>query len=130
MIATGPPNAKRGGHFRTAPNCSAPHDNRPLICCAQTCEHANTRIERLCSGPHHAKEVCTDCGRILRFVPKPETLERRAFNAFCLVKLVMCDRLSPWERMFVRDVSQRRKLSPKQLAIIDRLCALYLKAAK
>jgi hypothetical protein len=141
MIATGPP--KENGAPLRAPtpptilaqlNCCAAiaqHlcDPRPLICSAQECEHSETRIELLVPGSvHFAKEICRNCDRVLRFVPKPETLERRASNAFRLVKLAMCDQLSPWERMFVRDVSQRRKLSPKQLAIIDRLCAQYLEA--
>jgi hypothetical protein len=103
-------------------------DPTPLICAAQDdCEHSDTRIAIEPPGSvHFAREVCCNCDRVLRFVPKPQTVECWRFNAFRLVKLVMCDQLSPWERMFVRDVSQRRKLSPKQLAIIDRLCTQYL----
>src|SRR4029077_21284353 len=78
-------------------------DNSPLVCSAQNwCEHANTRIEYLASGPHHAKEICTDCGRVLRWLPKPATLERQELNAFRLVKLAMRRDLTHWERNFVR----------------------------
>jgi hypothetical protein len=47
-----------------------------------------------------------------------------------LAKLVaMCERLTPWEAGFVRDVSQCRKFSPRQQQIIDRLASTYLKEA-
>jgi hypothetical protein len=132
MIATGPPvKEKRGGDLAaTTPKLRLLIDHTPLICSAQTCEHVSTRIERLCSGPHYAKEVCTDCDKVLRWLPRPETLERSAFNAFRLVKLAMCDQLSPRDRNFIHSVSQRKKVSPKQQQIIDRLCAQYLEPAK
>jgi hypothetical protein len=59
--------------------------------------------------------------------PKPENLERQKANAFRLCKLAMCGGLTDWEKQFVADVSKRRKVSPKQQAIVDRLCAQYLK---
>jgi hypothetical protein len=65
-------------------------DPRPLVCAAQDhCEHSTTRIEQLANGPHFAKEICTDCGRVLRWIPKPQTIERQRFNALRLVKLAM-----------------------------------------
>ena len=51
----------------------------------------------------------------------------KKLNGFKLARLAMVDGLTTWERSFVRDVSQRRKLSPKQQQIIDRLCTDYLK---
>ena len=41
----------------------------------------------------------------------------------------MLDCLAEWERNFVRDVSKRRKLSPKQEAIMERLAIAYLEGA-
>ena len=90
------------------------------------CKHAATVTERMPdSHIHHAAVRCADCGRHLRWIPKPETIERQRLNAFRLARLAMCDRLNSWERGFVRDVSKRRKLSPKQQAIIDRLVRQY-----
>jgi len=126
---TDPPvTRKRGGPFGTTPDYSKLVDDTPLVCSAQTswCEHGNTRIEQLANGPHFAKEVCTDCGATLRFVPKPETLARRKLNAFRLARLAMCDKLTHWERKFCRSVLHRQKVSPKQQQIIERLCATYL----
>jgi hypothetical protein len=49
-------------------------------------------------------------------------------NAFNLVRLAMCEGLSKWERAFVRDISQRQKLSPRQQEILDELVEKFLEA--
>jgi len=59
----------------------------------------------------------------------PENVERQKLNRFRLAKLAMCDRLTSWERHFVRDASQRKRVSPKQPEVIDRLCATHLEEA-
>ena len=56
-------------------------------------------------------------------------VERQKLNGYKLARLGMVDGLSDWERAFIRDISERRKLSPKQQQIIDRLCADYLETA-
>jgi hypothetical protein len=91
------------------------------------CEHQATRTELLPPGSvHHAKEICTDCDRILRWVPKPKTIARARLNAYRITRLSMCENLTSLERSFVRDVSGKRKFSPRQQAWIDALCARYL----
>jgi hypothetical protein len=91
------------------------------------CEHSATRIELMPTGHvHHGKEVCSDCDRLLRWIPKPRTVVRRRFYIFRLVKLAMCEGLTPWELAFIRNVSQARKLSPRQQQKLDALCARYL----
>jgi hypothetical protein len=93
----------------------------------QTCAHLVTRTERLPkSHLHFARLTCALCGRHLRWLPRPETIERERFNGLRLARLAMCEGLSSWEREFVRDVSKRPKLSPKQQAIIARLVTQYL----
>jgi len=56
----------------------------PLICSARIqCEHSDSRIEILPAGSnHYAKEICRNCDRVLRFVPKPENIERRRVTAY------------------------------------------------
>jgi hypothetical protein len=96
---------------------------------AQGCTHPATRTERLPDGSwHYAWLTCVACGRFLRWLPRPETIERERVNAFKLAKLAMCEGLSKWERSFVHHVSQQRKLSPKQQQIIDRLAVQDLEA--
>ena len=94
------------------------------------CGHSGTRIERMPEGyKHYACEICATCGRHIRWVAKPQTLARRKLTAYRLARLAMCSSLSAWERSFVRDVSQRRNLSPRQQEVVDGLCATYLEEA-
>ena len=91
------------------------------------CVHTSTVTQRLPdTHKHYSKKICISCGAFLRWLPRPENVERQKLNAFKLARLAMCARLSPWECAFVREVSQRRKVSPKQQEIIDRLSATYL----
>jgi hypothetical protein len=78
------------------------------------------------NGPHHAQITCPKCGAFLQWAPKPENVERQKANAYRLSKLAMNEHLNDWERQFVADVSKHQKLSPKQQAIVDRLCTEYL----
>jgi len=128
---TAPPfKPKRGGHFGTTPSNFGLADRSAIVCSAQQeCEHSETRIEQLANGPHHAKEVCSDCGQVLRFVPKPATIERQHTNAFRLAKLAMSPVLTSWERGFVKSVSQHRKLSPRQQDCLDRIYAERMEGA-
>jgi len=92
------------------------------------CPHSATFSELLPPGHlHYAEERCAACGSHLRWLPRPETVQRRRLNAFRLARLAMCDGLTSWERHFVGKVSQRKRVSPRQQEIIDRLCADYLK---
>jgi hypothetical protein len=77
---------------------------------------------------HHGKEVCANCDAVLRWLPKPKTVVRRRLNAFRLVKLALCEGLSPWELAFIHNVSRSRKISPKQERIVDELAQKYLRA--
>jgi hypothetical protein len=133
LIATGPPRKrKRGRHFGTTPSYSTLIDDTPLVCGAQQtwfeCEHSNTRIELLASGPHFAKELCSDCGATLRFVPKPQTVQRHRLNAFRLAKLAMSEELSKWEREFLLSIAHQNRLSPRQQEILDELVTKFLGA--
>jgi hypothetical protein len=79
------------------------------------------------NGPHHAQITCPKCGAFVQWAPKPETIERQKATAFRLAKLAMVADLTDWEKQFVADVSKHaQKLSPKQQAIVDRLCTEYL----
>ena len=77
----------------------------------QACTHPATRTERLPdSHLHHSRLTCVVCGKHLRWLPRPETIERQRLSAFRLSKLAMRPDLSNWERSFVRDVSKLAKL--------------------
>jgi len=77
-------------------------------------------IDRATDGLLSKKEVAA------RLRISPRTLDAWMRQG----RLAMCDRLSRWERNFVHDVSQRRKLTHRQQAIVDRLAATYLEVCK
>ena len=84
----------------------------PLPHSYQQCSHSAKKIERMPAGHvHFAAERCVNCRRLLRWLPRPETIARRKVNGFRLAKLSMCERLNSWERGFIRDLTQRRKLA-------------------
>jgi hypothetical protein len=101
----------------------------PAIPKYAACRHSAT-VELVLppSSVHHATKRCLHCGVFLKWLPKPKTLLRRRLTAFKLAQLGMCEGLSAWERVFIRDASQRKKLSPRQRGTLDQLCATYLGA--
>jgi|SRR4029453_10211059 hypothetical protein len=91
------------------------------------CAHDATKTVLLVESRHYARLECANCGAFLKFLPRPENVERKKLNGFRLAKLQMCAGLNSWERDFVDSlVKQGNKLSPKQQAVFDRLCAAYL----
>ena len=94
---------------------------------AQACEHRATVTQRLPAGhKHFSKEICIQCGAFVRWLPKPETVQRQRLNAFRLARLAMRPDLTGWERQFIRSVGEKKHLSPKQQALVERLCREYL----
>jgi hypothetical protein len=88
---------------------------------AQGCTHANTRIERMPQGHiHHAREVCADCERHLRWHPKPSILQRQKINELKLKRLAAL-KLDAWEKNFVLEMLRLQRWSLGQQAWIDRL---------
>ena len=95
------------------------------------CTHSATRVELLPVGNvHHRREVCSICGAFIRWLPRPETVERRRLNGYRLARLGMCPSLNRWEANFVQSASQCKKISRRQQAIVDRLVATYLEILK
>ena len=93
------------------------------------CTHQATRTVVMPAGSrHHARLECADCGAFLKFLARPENVERRKLNGFRLAKLQMHPGLNSWERDFVATLAgQGNKFTPKQQAVFDRLCTTYLK---
>jgi hypothetical protein len=96
---------------------------------ALRCAHTATTTELMPpDSRHYAKLKCADCGAFLKFLPRPENVERRKLNAYRLAKLQMAPALNQWERQFVDSMAKlgNHKLSPKQQAVFDRLCLAHL----
>src|SRR5215472_2044657 len=99
-------------------------DDTPLVCGAQSwCEHEATRIVmEPPNSVHHAREICENCGRVLRWLPKPATIQQQQLNSYRIAKLALSQSLSSWERRFVQSLLLLRRLSPKQQGKLDELC--------
>jgi hypothetical protein len=80
------------------------------------CSHQKMTMVKTPAGPHYAKLVCFDCGKFLRWIPKPETMERQKENAAILTALSKLPHLPSWERQFVRNLTSRKHISPGQQA--------------
>jgi hypothetical protein len=95
----------------------------------ETCLHEATRAVDMPPGSRHYKRLeCANCGLFLRFIAKPETIERVRLNGYKLAQLTMCDRLNQFERSFIDSLAKagQTRLSPKQQAVFDRICMSYL----
>jgi len=123
---------KREGACSNAPTpklTGLPQSNSGVAIAQHVCRHGTTRVELMPQGyTHHARVICAVCGRFIRWSSKPATIERRALNAFRLARLAMHPDLTDWERQFIRSVGEKKHLSPKQQALVERLCREYLEA--
>jgi hypothetical protein len=106
-------------------------DFRQIPTGALQCAHTATTTELLPqTSRHYAKLKCATCGAFLKFLPRPENVERRKLNGFKIAKLQMCTGLNSWERQFIESIAKQsdNKLTPKQQTAFDRLCLTYLEA--
>jgi hypothetical protein len=90
------------------------------------CDHRHTIVVPERRGPHHAKLVCSDCRRFLKWIPSPENIRQQQENEKILTALAKLN-LPEWERKFVRDLVTHKRLSPKQQKKLLELRDLLLK---
>ena len=125
---TAQPKSDARGQTGRRGKLTGPGEGNAVSESTQACKHrASVTQQEPPGATHFSREICLECGAFLRWLPRPETIERQTLNAFKLARLAMHPALSKWERSFVSDISKRRKLSPRQLAVVERLCATYLK---
>jgi hypothetical protein len=84
------------------------------------CQHRTVKVVKMESGLHDSKEVCASCGTFIKWLPKPETVERQKRNAAELSRLSQRQDLPKWEKEFVASlITQGPKLSPRQQKMLD-----------
>lgn len=94
------------------------------------CSHSKTTTVLEYHGPHYGRSVCSDCGKFLGWVMKPENIERQKQNARILSALVKIEGLSDWERHFIRTLVTHKNISPKQQTRLLELEEKYLTRRK
>jgi hypothetical protein len=92
------------------------------------CQHNITRtVQMPPTSGHFAKLECAICGAFLKFLPRPENVERRKLLGEQIARLAVNPGLTEWERQFVSSLARRNgKLSPRQEEVFNRLCQTYL----
>lgn len=70
---------------------------------------------------HYAKLTCDGCGRFIKWIGKPENeLKRQHING--VIQRLLDDlTLTRWERGFLASLSTQKKISPKQLELINKI---------
>jgi hypothetical protein len=128
--ATGPPEKGEAAlrHAATPKLFNSQQSNSDVaIAQHDVCAHKFTVTQQEPPGrTHYSREICIQCGRHLRWLPRSANVERRKPNSFRLARLGMCEGLSKGERNFVCDISQRQRISPRQHEILAELCTKYL----
>ena len=91
------------------------------------CSHQHTKTTLTPEMSHHGRVDCADCGSFVRWLPKPENVERAKQTAKIVGALNHDDLpLSDWERGFVKSLSQQgNKLSPKQREKLEALARKF-----
>lgn len=91
------------------------------------CQHDQPIFTPTPELSHYGKETCAVCGRFIRWMPKPETVERQTRQAAAIVALRSMASLSEWERSFIGTLDEQGpKISPKQAVILDKLISRFL----
>ncbi len=89
------------------------------------CNHTQVNFVPTPELTHYGKDVCGTCGKFIRWVPKPETLERFKENAQKIAAL-KSKPLGEWEKGFILSLEkQGRHFSPKQQIKLDELTQRY-----
>jgi hypothetical protein len=95
------------------------------------CPHNITQTVELPTGSvHFARMECATCGAFIKYVPRPENVERRKLIGEQIARLAVHPGLSEWQKQFIASIARRgNKLSPRQSEIFNRLCETYLKTS-
>lgn len=90
------------------------------------CDHSSTRFVLTPDTQHYGKNLCVACGTFLRWVKKPENIERDAETGRRIVDLRGRAFLSEWEGAFISSLDGNgAKLSPKQRDVLNRIWEKY-----
>lgn len=90
------------------------------------CQHHRLDVVETPEGPHYAKEVCADCGRFIKWLPKPENLQKIKDTQDRLRILWKYHDLTAWEKQFLMSIEKAGcRCSPKQQAVLESIWSKY-----
>ena len=72
-------------------------------------------------SPHYAALKCGECDRFLGWQQKPSTEGKRRDILIQLDRLAGIAGLTDWEKDFLQNLKQQKKLSPRQSEVLARI---------
>lgn len=98
----------------------------PEVASKSNCDHRHTRTTLTPELQHYAREDCALCGKFLRWLKKPETVEREKENAKKITQLRDVRGMCEWEKGFMLNLDkQGTRLSPRQQEWLDKIWVKY-----
>ena len=90
------------------------------------CPHCGSfSIEKICGAReptnHYGRLVCSDCGRWLAWVPKPEKVTAQLQRNDFIQGLLLSSRLNSWEREFLNTIKSKSWLTLRQKHKFDQI---------
>jgi hypothetical protein len=86
------------------------------------CGNSRINLVRMHEGcKHWAARRCSLCDCFLGWRPKPENAIKRSQQQELLSRLLESEHLTPWEHKFLQGLKGKRKVSPKQQEVLDRI---------
>jgi hypothetical protein len=76
---------------------------------------------------HYGKLICSQCGRFIKWIPNPHTIERVIQQEVLINQMidVYHTRMSSYEIIFLSDIKSNKFLLPKQLLFFEELKKKY-----
>lgn len=92
----------------------------------KVCQKCNSTSTLKCVLPHgsahYGQIVCRQCGQWLRWMPDPDITREFDIRKLIIKEALKCDRVTSWERFFLKSIEDRRFLTSKQEGKYRQIC--------
>ena len=97
------------------------HIKKDWKCCEKS-DGSTISVEMPEGFKHHSKAVCAYCNHFVRWLPNPQLiLEQQQNQAKILELKEHNDDLCSFDRIFLNEMDNRKKLSSKQKSYLDKI---------
>lgn len=77
-----------------------------------TCDHSNLVERKEAEGSaHHARAICENCGKFIKWVPKPKA------SQVSIVRLLLHPDLEEWQEKFLKAIVYRAPTKSERIVI-------------
>jgi hypothetical protein len=96
------------------------HKGKDWKCCEKYDETYKVIVMPL-EFKHHSKAVCAYCEHFMKWLPNPKTIQEQEERQRKVKRLMECTNLSEYDQHFLKDMSTHIKMTPKQVAYLEKL---------